>query len=92
MSSYTYDNAHAHVHVQHVGAGGDLRTTCHEDLFTCQIARKPCLYRRINHCNQLPSEKALKEHHRFYFDDEKGVWIKLSEESQSDGSLASSPL
>ena len=47
-------------------------------------------YEVCGHCNQLLSEKALKEHHRLYLDEEKGVWVKLSEES--DDSLASSPL
>lgn len=49
-------------------------------------------YQVCGHCNQLLSDKALKEHYRLYFDDEKGVWIKFSEEDKSGGSLVSSPL
>ena len=48
------------------------------------------VYEICGHCNQLLSEKAIKEHRRLYFDEKKGVWIKLSQES--DDSLASSPL
>jgi len=34
----------------------------------------------------------MKEHHRLYFDDQKGEWIKLSETIQSNESDVSSPI
>ena len=49
-------------------------------------------YQVCGHCNQLLSEKALKEHRRLYFDDQKGEWIKLSKKSQSNESNTSSPI
>lgn len=30
------------------------------------------------HCDQLLSEKAIKEHRNLFYDDERGVWLKIS--------------
>ena len=51
-------------------------------------------YQVCPHCNQLLSEKTLKEHRRLYYDDEREVWVKFSSSTYQtdDHSRTSSPL
>lgn len=46
-------------------------------------------YQVCGHCDKLLCDKALKEHRRLYFDEDKGVWIRLGEDRESH---CSSPL
>ena len=44
-------------------------------------------YQLCSHCNQLLSDKAIKEHRRLYYDEEHKVWLKVSQgEASSCGS------
>ena len=46
------------------------------------------------HCDQLLSDKAIKEHRRIYYDNDQKEWVKVTSESQEQEarSSASSPL
>jgi len=43
------------------------------------------------HCDKLLCDKALKEHRRLYFDEDKGVWIRFGDGEDRE-SRGSSPL